>query len=172
MMGVLGNYDSPTKTWTPTPEFVAHLQNDPNGCGFKNADGTWKPAATIALLLVSPRGSVANPVAQPTIPKPFTIADLVAAAPNATRTIPDADLEPIAARCRDNDRAGVKNWADVLLARSAMSQAEHDAVVAVVEATEGDPSWQANVPGPSVLESTFGVGAVSAALISSVTGVA
>ncbi len=157
--------------WTPSPAFASDLNNDPANLGYK-VDGVFKSSAAIAALLTSPLGTVANPVAQPNVPKPFTIMDVAGAAPNTLKALADADLQPIADAINRQDSVGVQRWADILLLRSAMSQAEHDAVYALVTATHPDPAWQATVPGPSRLEQVFSVGSVESSLIFQVTGVA
>lgn len=156
--------------WTPSSILLDELTNDPVNLGYKNTDGSWKTASQIGALLTSPIGTVTNPVTVTTLPKPVTIQDLVASAPNTIKALPDADLEPIAARVRAGDRDGIQRWADVLLLRSAMSQTEHDAVTALLAQTITDPNYQATVPGPSRLETLSGEGAIDHGLIKAVTG--
>lgn len=70
---------------------------------------------------------------------PVTIASLTAAAPTALATIasganPMSEMEVIASRVRSGDAQGVGLWANTLLMLKKMSQAEHDAVEALVTA--------------------------------------
>lgn len=174
-MVVLGNYDAPTGVWTPTPAFVSELQNDPAGLGYKNADGTFKSAAAIGKLLTDPFGTVANPTPQPTIAKPFTYTDVLgllsAASQVNVRALPE--LSRVLDDINAQNRHAVTVWAGLLLAGSSpvITQAEHDAIVALMNATELDPSWPSTVPAASRLEQAFGVGAVASALITAVTKV-
>lgn len=68
---------------------------------------------------------------------PVTISALQTAAPNTLASIaavtnPLSEMEVIAARVRNNDAAGIGQWASTLLMLTKMSQAEHDAVEAIV----------------------------------------
>ena len=67
----------------------------------------------------------------------LTIAALQTAAPQtlagiASGTDPLAEMEVIASRVRSGDAQGVGLWANTLLMLTKMSQAEHDAVEALV----------------------------------------
>jgi hypothetical protein len=74
----------------------------------------------------------------------------------------------------NQNRPAVTAWANMLLAGAnpPITQAEHDAMVALVQATEPDPTWPATVPDASRLEKVFSVGVVQAGFIIAVTGIA
>lgn len=70
---------------------------------------------------------------------PVTVTALAGAAPNTLATIaggsnPMSEMEVIASRVRAEDAAGIGQWATTLLMLQKMSQAEHDAVEALVSA--------------------------------------
>lgn len=70
---------------------------------------------------------------------PITAAALMAAAQTTLTAIaggqnPLTEMDVIASRIRDNDPAGIGQWATTLLMLGKMSQAEHDAVELLVAA--------------------------------------
>ena len=70
-------------------------------------------------------------------PQPLTFRDLLASAPSTLKAVGSggpAALEPIAARIRESDWAGVGAWADALFAIGTMSPDEHTAVESLVAA--------------------------------------
>lgn len=172
----LGTFDSSTQSWTPSAGFAAELLNDPTHLGYKQGNGAFFPAATIAGLLTSPQGTVANPLPQATIAKPFTYVDVL----NLLSTASQANVRalPELPRILDDinaaNRQAVSVWAGLLIAGNAppITQAEHDAIINLMNATEPDPSWPSTVPGPSRLQSLFDVGSVELRLITTVTGTA
>ena len=174
-IGVLGQ----DGRWVPDSAFTSELNNDPAAVGYKNADGTWKSAHEIGVLLTQPGALIPNPVAQPSIPKPFTYLDIFNLLSSASlanlRTLPELPraLDDINAM----NRQAVATWFNLLLQAPAggtapITQAEHDNIVALMNATELDPSWPAQVHDVSRVEKVFSVGSVPLALITAVTGVA
>jgi hypothetical protein len=75
-----------------------------------------------------------------TQPTPFNFTSLMGAAPTTLGTLKlPSELEPIAARLRASDWAGIGAWADALLAASVMPSGEHTAVDALVTAASIPP---------------------------------
>jgi hypothetical protein len=119
----------------------------------------WTPDnPTIAASLNTP--SVANPVpVAPTVLKPFATADLMgkvvlpAGDPNAGQ--PDAvalskiyDRPAVVAfrdDCVKQDRSAVGAWLQLAFLSGDISQAQYAAMVGVIQATQPDPSWAAQI---------------------------
>jgi hypothetical protein len=120
------------------------------------------PSGAIENLLASPVGTVANPVAQAQIKRPFTAADLMGQVSPVNRVkIMQAGLIGPIQHCIDiEDTAGILSLSQLAVDGAAMTADEQTAVAAVVNATIGDPSWTATVPGPSDLFTNFGVTAL------------
>lgn len=115
------------------------------------------------------RPMVPNPDPPAQLLKPLTISGLLAtmspAGQQAITSMTVAEMEPIAARVREGDRAGVIAWAEVLAARGTISPEDAQAVAAEAMATIDDPEHPDQVPGDSVLTTILGrrVGGISAA---------
>ena len=90
----------------------------------------------------------ANPVAQPTVPKPFTYDDVIAAVSTANQiniatlasTIPTF-LEDI----DDRNIPRLSRWGKILKARNLLTAADLSALGTLVNTTWPDPSWPAQV---------------------------
>ena len=128
------------------------------------------PTEVIGELLGEAVGTIPNPSPQPNIPKPITIADLMQAAPTTLTALNDINLEPIGARQREGDRAGIEWYAHVLHARGDMPEQERDAVSALVSESIPDPTWSETIPEPSPLFSEFGEHLIPLALIDEALG--
>lgn len=121
----------------PSPQAVAAIRA-------KVAD--WSPSdASITAALNSP--SVSNPVAQATVAKPFAVQDIFGAvAPASLAKLTNVAFVPdIRDKVQSNDRAGCGLYANLLMAGGVLTQADHDAVMAVLAATEPDPLWQSQI---------------------------
>lgn len=90
---------------------------------------------------------VANPVAQATVAKPFTLTSLLGALSSASQ----ANLNSVPGQqqlildIRANDIAACEGWIEFLAATAKITTAEAGSLQAIVTATELDPSWQAKV---------------------------
>lgn len=125
------------------------------------ADG-YLPTDQLGFALGASVGTVPNPFPQPTVSKPLTIAGVRSITPQTLGTLAAApdymiQLEVVAARIRVGDNAGLAAWGDTLLLLSKMPQAEHDSLTALCSATQLDPNWSPTVPGPSDMQTQFGV---------------
>lgn len=176
-MATIGTFDG--TNWVPDSAFTTEITTDPAALGYKNANGTYKSAHDIGALLTQPGALIANPVAQPTISKPFTYLDIFnLLSPNSLanlRALPELPraLDDI----NSMNRQAVITWFNLLLqaptgGTAPITQTEHDNVIALMNATELDPSWQSQIHDVSRLEKVFSVGSVPLALITAVTGVA
>lgn len=118
-------------------QFVASLPG-----GWANPDAQIRAAMASTL--------VANPVTvAPQVPKPFDVDDLMAVVVAANQaslatlatTMPNF-LQDIDARNLPN----LRRWARLLLKLAKITAADATAMQAVVNATQADPSWSAQVP--------------------------
>jgi hypothetical protein len=107
--------------------------------------------------------TIPNPAPPGTVPKPFQTKDLLGKLDNPTlarlRKLPSLArlLDDIAAM----DIAHVENWLAVLQSSEGpsdpapISAAQATALAAAIHATQPDPNYQAQVPGPSWVRSNF-----------------
>ena len=123
----------------PSPEAIAAIRAHVTD---------WTPDdATIASNLNAP--SVPNPVqAAPTVPKPYTFADVMSCLSSASianvRSLPTSTALITAINARDT--TSVLNWLSALQAGSPLiTTSEAQAVQGVVTATEPDPTWAAQI---------------------------
>lgn len=147
----------------------ARLAADPQFAG----GGGFAPTATIAALLTRAQ-TQANPVPAAQVPAPLTVQGLLAALTDAGRAyvvgLAQSDLEPVAARIREQDRAGVLQWATVAHLAGKFSADDVEAVEGVLNATVPDPAWQATVPAPALVVQWYGVGGLPLSLIDAALG--
>lgn len=164
---------TPNWTFAPSAAFISHLQG---GAQFKNADGTWKTATEIGILLTQPGAAVANPAPQQRRSKPFGYADVK----NILSPQSLGNLQVIATLPRILDDINANNigpvvaWAELLYNNgvdSKITALEMDSIMALAESTQLDPTWEPAVPGPSDLEANFQVGSIDHRMITAATGV-
>lgn len=109
--------------------------------------------ATIAASLNAP--SIENPAPQPTIAKPFTARDLMGVLDSAAKA--KLLTLPSLARLLNDIEAGVieplENWVAMLATGAIVTQEQAGALMAILHATEPDPSWP---PQISWAESVIG----------------
>lgn len=111
--------------------------------------GGWSSNTDVQILAAIQAAKVANPVTtQPTIPKPYTFADVMGCLSAASvvniRSLPTSTALITAINARDS--VSITNWLGALQAGTPLiTSAEATAVLAVVNATEPDPSWTAQV---------------------------
>lgn len=107
----------------------------------------WAPTnAAIAVALNAP--AVANPAPQTTLPKPFAFGDVFGllsdASVAAIRDTPNTT--DLIDKVNAGDRAGVGRWVAVLGKLPAkITPAEAAALMAVLQATQPDPAWPAQI---------------------------
>jgi hypothetical protein len=105
--------------------------------------GTWSNTdAQIRAAMASQ--TQANPVAQPTIPKPFTYDDIIGAVSSINQINVAALASAIPSFLEDVDANNVPRlvrWGKILRARNLLTVADMTALGAVVNATQPDPAW-------------------------------
>ena len=101
--------------------------------------------------------AVANPNPQQQVPKPFLVSDILGCVSTSmSKVVALASLPTIRDSIEANDRTACALWNNALLGGGDITQAEHDAIAAVLTATEADPTWTATVPGPTPKQTLFG----------------
>lgn len=120
-----------------------------------NAPYVGQSSGAIVALLNAPT-SIANPTPQGTVPKPFVALDLVNAcsAGNRTALVPllaGSAAELILTQATGPLGAGL----DAMAAIGTISTEDATAMKEVMAQTFADPSYQANIPGPSPFQSLF-----------------
>lgn len=95
---------------------------------------------------------VDNPEAQDTVPKPYSMADIMGAisAQALAKVRSEGGITEIAQAVRANDDERVLMWAQSYLVTGDITQSEYDAVQAIVTDTQLDPDYDAQVPWPQV----------------------
>ena len=126
----------------PSPAAITAIQG-------KVTDWTQSNAALATAINAS---LVANPTPQPTIPKPLTIPELLGevGAADAGKLAENPNLPTVLADITSQDRTSTGEWIGPLEADSELTTAEGAAIMGDLQATEPDPSWQAQLPWPLV----------------------
>jgi hypothetical protein len=120
---------------SPSPEAIALIRA-------RVAD--WSPGdAAIAADLNGPAAD--NPSPQGQTPRPFTAIDLLGAIDPTRRAAVKPLLGPIRPDLDAQDARAIVGWAESLLLIGDLQQADVDALIAVVTATEPDPAWTARL---------------------------
>lgn len=129
-------------------DLLDELQSDPAGMGYADAgapDG-YKPTKALTGLLGEKR-YVANPDPAPQVIAPVDKSSLLSAlSESAIQAIPDTAFAAIVSDLDDDDRDGAKRWIKIALTKGWLSQAEHNALVGALEATQDDPDHPAEIP--------------------------
>lgn len=137
----------------------SEITTDPEQIGYPSWDGEQSTALTICHQLVT-RPLIDNPEPAPQVPKPLVVADLLdALSPEGVAYIASqnlSDLEPIGARIREQDRAGVVNWMLLKKLAGEVSEADYAAILAVCSATIDDPNHPEQVYGDNRLTVLLG----------------
>ena len=109
--------------------------------------GGWTGNTDAAIAGLLNATSIANPLPQATVPKPFTVAQVFGLLSGASvanlKTVPY--VPDIRDKVQANDIPGCVLYLNLLLAGSVITQAEHDLILAAVTATQPDPSYQAQI---------------------------
>ena len=125
----------------PTPDTIAWIRSY-----VATLPGGWDTSVP-DIVAAANTPTVPNPAPQPTVPKPFYVTDLVAHLDAETlaslRTLPS--LPRVLDDINSNNRAGCNLWLNLLLASTDITQQQHDALAAVINATYPDPSWPSQV---------------------------
>lgn len=109
--------------------------------------------------------SVPNPAPQGQVPKPFGPDDILGSVSFSSlgkiRTETTLPLSELNRSIMAQDRVTVAKASQLYLVWGDITQAEHDAIAAVLAATIADPAWPATLAiGPSPADTLFGVGKV------------
>lgn len=123
----------------------------PNGDPTLEADG-FLPTEVIENLLNGPgiNPTRPNPDPAPRTPKPFSLSDLMAAAPSGLTTLDFPTVVEIGNRERAQDREGLGVLFQML--KSEFSADEQSAVSKVLTATIPDSTWPTIVPSLTYLQ--------------------
>lgn len=138
---------------TLSPAEIATLRAELQDASY----GGLTDAARFTLLHAA--GTSPNPVAvAPQVPKPFTFGDVMIALSAASlgniRSL--ADRGNLIDAINNQDRPNVGRWVAILsVAPALITTAEATAINGVLTTTIADPSWSANVPGPSRKDIVF-----------------
>lgn len=140
------------------------IESDPAGVGYPQSR-TDADIAEIGRLLTEAFGTAPNPEPQRTIPVPLSVPRLLGALSVEGQvfiaTQRASDLEPLAARVRAGDGDGIKRWADLYGLSGQLSPSDVAAVYGAVDATQPDPTYTPEIPGPCRLLALFGEGCIT-----------
>lgn len=131
-------------------------QKDTLAARLAQPDVAGLPDADAAALLSAPV-PVANPAPPAQMPKPFATRDLMGVLDTAA--LSRLQALPSLARLLDDvalgDPGRLDNWIALLESGGTITAAQAQAIRAVYMATEPDPAYQAQIPGPSWAQATF-----------------
>ncbi len=110
--------------------------------------GGWAGNTDAAILTAANAATIANPASQATVPKPFTLTQVLGVLSAASQ----ANLKAFAGFAGLRDDVNANNvsacvvWAAYLAGGAAIiTSAEESAILAIVEATQPDPTYPAKI---------------------------
>lgn len=124
----------------PNPDQVASIKT------FVAANGGWT-LSDPQIRAKMTAATVANPLARGNIPKPFTMSQVLGLLSSASlanlKTF--AGIEGLRSDVNTNNVAACVEWCSFLAGSAVIAAAEATGILAVVQATEPDPSWTPTV---------------------------
>lgn len=148
----------------------AEVEDDPTGVGYPVWDGDTETAKAIARLLVD-RPEIDNPDPAPEIPKPMDTDILLGSVSGESLAkIESSALDAVSRRIESGERQAVVRWVAIALAKGWITQSEHDAIQADLQATISDPNHPEKVLDRSRLGKVLdrNVGGISASEVSQI----
>lgn len=105
--------------------------------------GGWAANTDAAIVAAANAATVDNPAPQGTVPKPYTFGDLVGQldATAAANLCGMAGLDTLIAQINSSDATAAARWVGLLELAGKIAPAQGSAMLAIVRATEPDPSW-------------------------------
>lgn len=140
---------------------LAELTNDPEAAGYAALAAAQDYPALAALL--NARATLPNATVQALIPKRLSLGDLLAAVSpqEALAVMSLPNLPERTERAADaNDRSTLATLVGLLAQAGELSPQSVQALSALMQQTEPDPTWQAEIAGQSRAEA-LGLGVVS-----------
>lgn len=130
-----------------------------------------KTVAEIAAMLCD-EPMVPNPTPKGTRLAPIAMAALLAkiGSGSGAKLAAAAALPAFVAAAKAQDHEAAINWIAIGKQAEMLTQAEFDDLYALLTATVDDDDWQAEVRGPSTLETLTGLRAITGEQITAITG--
>lgn len=124
-----------------SPEAIAAIRDRAESLGID-----WAARTDDEVLATLQADATANPASQGTIPRAFTLADLVNRVDASRRGTFRAYIPALAPLVMIQDRSHIAAGISAALAIGDLTQSEADAILTLLSATDPDPDYSATVP--------------------------